>query len=322
MTATLVRPLFAGPLDIVGDVHGEMEALHGLLHQLAYLSDGTHPEGRRLVFVGDLVDRGPDSPAVVELVRRLVEQERAQCVLGNHELNILLGSRKPDNIWFFHHAPDEGQRREERPEVPADERTREDMLRFFAALPLALERPDMRVVHAAWDDAMIAAARRATRADELHRDSRRDIDATVERRGLRDRIEIRLARQNENPVKFLTSGPEARAEQPFEAMGKIRNESRVAWWHEYAGPLCAFGHYWRIMLPEEVDKEQLFTDVSLNATLGRGDAMCIDYSVGKRFKERVAPGFAGVFRTRLAALRLPERVLIFEDGSRLPLLHP
>lgn len=321
MTATLVRSLFEGPLDIVGDVHGEIDALHALLHRLAYLPDGTHPEGRRLVFVGDLVDRGPNSPAVAEFVRQLVEKERAQCVLGNHEFNILVGSRKPDNVWFFHHAPREGQRREERPEVSANERDRETMLRFFAALPLALERPDARIVHAAWNDAIIAAARQATRADELHRDSQRRIEESIERRGLHDQTEIRLAQQNENPVKFLTSGPEAQADKPFESMGKLRHERRVAWWHEYTGPLCVFGHYWRILLPGEIDNERLFADIPHNATLGRGDALCIDYSVGKRFKERAAPGFAGVYRTRLAALRLPERTIVYEDGSQLPLIR-
>ena len=48
--------------------------------------------------------------------------------------------------------------------------------------------------------------------------------------------------------------------------------------------------------------------------------MCIDYSVGERFLERAAPDFAGVFQTRLAALRLPSAVLIFDDGGELPLL--
>jgi hypothetical protein len=322
MAATLVRPLFNGPLDLVGDVHGEIDALNTLLDRLGYPPDGTHPQGRRLIFVGDLVDRGPDSPAVVERVRRFVESERAHCVLGNHELNILLGSRKPDNVWFFHHQLRDGERREERPEVPADESTQAALLHFFADLPLALERPDVRVVHAAWDDALIATARQAARADELHRDSQCRIEEAIARRGLSDRIDIRLARQNENPVKFLTSSPEARADHPFEAMGKIRRERRVAWWREYVGPMCVFGHYWRILLPGEDDSERLFTDVPLNATLGRGDAMCIDYSVGKRFKERAAPGFAGVFRTRLAALRLPERMLIFDDGEPMPILRP
>src|SRR5487761_178064 len=100
MTATLIQPLFAGPIDIVGDVHGEIDALRTLLHCLGYSLEGAHPEGRRLVFVGDLVDRGPDSPAAIELVRSLVKSQRAQCVLGNHELNILIDSHKTDNVWF------------------------------------------------------------------------------------------------------------------------------------------------------------------------------------------------------------------------------
>ncbi len=74
----------SGPLDIVGDVHGERRALEALMAAAGYDRAGRHPEGRSLVFVGDLVDRGPDSPGVVDLVRRLVESGRAQAVLGNH----------------------------------------------------------------------------------------------------------------------------------------------------------------------------------------------------------------------------------------------
>ena len=98
---SLVRPLFEGPIDVVGDTHGEIQALHDLLARLGYREDGTHPQGRRLVFVGDLTDRGPDSPAVVALVQRFVENGLAQCVLGNHDLNLLLGDEKYDNNWFY-----------------------------------------------------------------------------------------------------------------------------------------------------------------------------------------------------------------------------
>ncbi len=65
----LIQELFSGPIDIVGDIHGEIEALRQLLKSLGYDQYGIHPDGRRLVFVGDLVDRGPNSPAVVELVK-------------------------------------------------------------------------------------------------------------------------------------------------------------------------------------------------------------------------------------------------------------
>jgi hypothetical protein len=331
MTAMLVRPLFDGPLDIVGDVHGEIEALLALLRRLGYTASGSHPEGRRLVFVGDLVDRGPDSPAVLDLVRRLIERERAQCVLGNHELNILLGRHKPDNIWFFHHEPlhpqplsPEGRGAgvrgvAARPQVWIEDRAQDAVLRFFAELPLALERPDVRVVHACWDEAKIDLARQAISTEDFHRTHQARIEEEIRHRGLSGPLAT-LARQNDNPTKLLTSGPEALAEEPFEAMGQMRNERRVAWWQDYTEPLCVFGHYWRILLPHEVDGDRLFTGIPLNATLDRGEAMCIDYSVGKRFMERAAPGFAGVFQTRLAALRLPERVLIFEDGSELPMI--
>ena len=78
-----IQSLHDGPIDIVGDVHGEITALNALIGKLGYTQDGRHPHGRRLVFVGDLVDRGEDSPAMVERVAGLVQAGRAQCVLGN-----------------------------------------------------------------------------------------------------------------------------------------------------------------------------------------------------------------------------------------------
>ena len=98
---SLVRPLFEGPLDVVGDVHGEIEALHALLGHLGYDEEGVHPRGRRLAFIGDLTDRGPDSVAVIDFVRRACERGRAQCVAGNHELNALRNDPKHGNGWFF-----------------------------------------------------------------------------------------------------------------------------------------------------------------------------------------------------------------------------
>ncbi|WP_028923201.1 polynucleotide kinase-phosphatase [Pseudonocardia acaciae] len=74
----------AGPFDIVGDVHGCATELEALLAKLGYV-DGAHPEGRTAVFVGDLVDRGPDTPAVLRRVMDMVDAGAALCVPGNHE---------------------------------------------------------------------------------------------------------------------------------------------------------------------------------------------------------------------------------------------
>lgn len=87
----------SGGLDVVGDVHGCLPELLELLGCLGYALDSrhhlTHPDGRHLVFVGDLVDRGPDIVGVLELVMQAVAQGRASCVLGNHDANLLRGPR-------------------------------------------------------------------------------------------------------------------------------------------------------------------------------------------------------------------------------------
>ncbi|WP_205530646.1 polynucleotide kinase-phosphatase [Streptomyces sp. MBT27] len=73
-----------GPFDIIGDIHGCRSELESLLGKLGYV-DGVHPEGRTAVFVGDLVDRGPDSPGVLRRVMGMVADGNALCVPGNHE---------------------------------------------------------------------------------------------------------------------------------------------------------------------------------------------------------------------------------------------
>ncbi|MBB5119081.1 metallophosphoesterase [Streptomyces eurocidicus] len=83
-----------GPFDIVGDIHGCRSELETLLTKLGYALvrdaagrpvDAAHPGGRTAVFVGDLVDRGPDSPGVLRLVMGMVAAGHALCVPGNHE---------------------------------------------------------------------------------------------------------------------------------------------------------------------------------------------------------------------------------------------
>jgi protein phosphatase len=83
-----------GPFDIIGDVHGCFDELRILLNVLGYdvARDGStasHPQGRRAVFLGDLVDRGPKTPAVLRLVMGMVREGAALCIPGNHEVKLL-----------------------------------------------------------------------------------------------------------------------------------------------------------------------------------------------------------------------------------------
>lgn len=299
MPSSLVQPLFDGPLDIVGDVHGEIDALRSLMRHLGYAADGAHPDEKRLVFVGDLTDRGPDSPAVIDLVKSLVNAGRAQCVLGNHDLNILLGERKHDNHWFFGEHSSLDHSDEPTPAVLADDTIRRRVLDFFRSMPLVLEREGLRVVHACWDDAMVEIARSADDVKSLHDEHACIINARHRDSHL-DTIDQGLEHQNLNPVKVLASGKERRVETPFESSGKLRYEERVPWWEEYtAKPLCVFGHY-----------SNYRGETNLSSR-----AICVDFAVAKRWQERKQPSFIGTFRGSLAAIRFPEGCIVFDSGD-------
>ncbi|GGL34412.1 polynucleotide kinase-phosphatase [Nocardia jinanensis] len=95
----------AGPFDVIGDVHGCRSELETLLGVLGYRLErdaagravgARHPAGRTAVFVGDLVDRGPDTPGVLRLVMGMVRAGDALCVTGNHENKLVraLGGKK------------------------------------------------------------------------------------------------------------------------------------------------------------------------------------------------------------------------------------
>lgn len=75
-----------GPFDVIGDVHGCLGELDQLLGKLGYDLKGAHPDGRRLIFVGDLIDRGPESVGVLRRVVPMVAEGRALAVPGNHDL--------------------------------------------------------------------------------------------------------------------------------------------------------------------------------------------------------------------------------------------
>jgi protein phosphatase len=89
-----------GPFDIIGDVHGCADELEALLGRLGYLvswlGEGEErdctvipPQGRRAIFVGDLVDRGPRTPDVLRLVRSMKRAGNALCVPGNHDVKLV-----------------------------------------------------------------------------------------------------------------------------------------------------------------------------------------------------------------------------------------
>lgn len=342
----IIRPLPAGPLDIVGDVHGEIDALFQLLTHLGYDRHGNHSEGRTLVFVGDFCDRGPDSPAVLELAQQLVQSGRALAVLGNHEINLLREDAKDGSGWFF----DTRMARDHDKYAPFQRPTpqqRREIVSFLSTLPIALERPDLRVIHAAWQDAQIEAVRHlplgSVRAEYDHWEElgRQQAKATaLEERmakelaqwvhGLENirhqppflpaHAEFEANKQMLNPLKVLTSGVEQKGTTTFFAGGKWRFVERVPWWDTYTDPTpVVVGHYWRRV--HQIDRgavgkgdADLFENTHPFSWHGaRGNVFCVDFSVGGRWHERKAGKTVG-HDFKLAALRWPERSLMFDDG--------
>lgn len=149
--------------DIIGDVHGCANTLVKLLEAMGYQKNdqGYYHASRKTIFVGDIVDRGPRIREALHIVRDMCESKQAECVLGNHEFYA---------ITYFTLLNKGGHFRYLRPHTPHHDRliaeTLEQfekhpkdwelMLEWFKSLPLFIEKPTFRVVHACWDSALIA----------------------------------------------------------------------------------------------------------------------------------------------------------------------
>lgn len=141
--------------DLIGDIHGYADELLQLLKKLGYRQDHgvyAHPE-RKVIFLGDFIDRGPKIREVLDIVRPMVEQETALAVMGNHELNALAyHTTDPANPGEFlrPHSP-KNKKQHQQTLDQLKEADRASYLDWFRALPLWLDLDGLRVVHACWD---------------------------------------------------------------------------------------------------------------------------------------------------------------------------
>ena len=166
-----------GPFDIIGDVHGCYDELVSLLTKLGYeiAEDGwgaTHPEGRKAVFLGDFVDRGPKTPAVLRLVMRMVASGSALCVPGNHE-NKLVRALRGRDVQVTHGLGESlAQLEEEPPEFG------QQTLAFLDGLISHFVLDDRRLIvaHAGMREEMQGRASAAVRAFALYGETTGETD--------------------------------------------------------------------------------------------------------------------------------------------------
>ena len=142
--------------DLIGDIHGYADELVQLLKTLGYQNTQgayRHPE-RKVIFLGDFIDRGSKIRQVLEIVRPMIEEGKALAVMGNHELNALAYNTEDQE------SPGEYLRRRSPKNVKQHCKTIEQLksdelvsyLDWFRTLPMWLDLDGLRVVHACWDE--------------------------------------------------------------------------------------------------------------------------------------------------------------------------
>jgi hypothetical protein len=157
--------------DIIGDIHGHAAELRALLSRLGYEERNgayRHPEGRTVIFLGDWIDRGPQIRDVLHIARAMHAAGSALAVPGNHEFNALAyATPDGEGDWMRQRSRKNIEQHEATlAQFSAHEDEWKDHLEWFRTLPLWLELPGLRAVHAAWDARVAARLGATARMDD------------------------------------------------------------------------------------------------------------------------------------------------------------
>lgn len=215
--------------DVIGDIHGQAGKLEALLRKLGYIhraSGWVPPRDRQAVFLGDLIDRGPQQVKVVNTVRSMIDAGHARSVMGNHEFNAIGYATPRGNVpgeFLRRHTPKNlSQHIEFLKQVGEGSDLHRELVDWFKSLPPMLDLADIRVVHAWWHQPYVdlVASRvptgRAMDEDFLQAayvEGSREWDAME---GLTKGLELRLPAGH----SFVDHS------------GIERRDVRVRWWHE------------------------------------------------------------------------------------------
>ena len=274
--------------DLIGDVHGQQGRLVALLHSRGYHPSALglrNPEGRKVVFLGDYIDRGPNIREVLQTVRAMVESGDAHAIMGNHEFNAVLFAEPDGRGGFLKQHGDRMLKTHRASLEQFSDRQPEwkSWLEWMKHLPLFLDLGDLRAVHACWDVQSITRLQGKSLADL-------DFLHACARKGSPEH----------HAVENVLKGPEMAMPAGYvfhDKEGIARKSVRVRWWNlperaqvshlsmaepfDVPGDACPdeirhlpcyapdeppvfFGHYW---LPPERRREPLAPNLA-----------CLDYS--------------------------------------------
>lgn len=292
-------------IDVIPDIHGQAATLEAALRALGYSERGAvwrHGErGRTALFLGDLVDGGPEQDRTLSIVRGMVEAGSALCLMGNHELNAIhFHSFGADDLPLRPHTrKNVEQHKAFLRAFPLGSDEAREAIAWMETLPLAIETDGLRAAHACWSEHDVDVLRRVGTV--------RGTDGGLAIHLDREALHAAADASSEigRAVETALKGPEV--ELPAGASftdksGHRRSALRLAWWREGArtyreaaisvppdqvasisndplppgasaaiypptAPPVVFGHYW--------------LDPEAEPTLQAPNALCLDHSAGK-----------------------------------------
>ncbi|HAY74564.1 MAG TPA: hypothetical protein DCY32_02720 [Opitutae bacterium] len=189
--------------DVIGDLHGHSRLFLQMLELLGYQAEGgsyAHPLGRKILLVGDLINRGPDSNGVLKIARNMHENGTALIILGNHEFRLIQRGVA---------------------QKPLDDDSYQPYLSWIRSLPLFVETPTLRSVHAAWHYSSIQILEGAKASD----------DAFVKKTFEKETPEGKAVNNILSGIKIsLPLEPKLK-----DRFGIVRKKGRVRWWKNLQG---------------------------------------------------------------------------------------
>ena len=217
--------------DIIGDIHGHADELEILLDELGYNENNghyRHPQGRKVVFLGDYIDRGPKIRRSLQIVRGMIDAGEAHGILGNHEVNALRYHTSDGNGGYLREqgGGNTNQHQATLSQIvePFPDEWR-GWMDWFAGLPLWLDLGPIRAVHASWNSEVKSKLKEIGKLE----------GETLRSCSLDDGKHYKA-------ISIVINGPEAKLPKPHSFTthdGKKRFEIRTEWWKPLDGRTAA-----------------------------------------------------------------------------------
>lgn len=279
--------------DLIGDIHGYAEELERLLNKMGYQEiDGVYRhEQRQVIFLGDLIDRGPNNRRVIEIAQRMCASNNAKIIMGNHEYNAICYHTQDAQGQPLrpHTQRNFKQHQTFLEQFPTGESATQNIIEWFKSLPLALELPGFNVVHACWSPSHLSYLHQLTKGSYQLQQPH-----------------WALSLQAEHPlfdaIESVLKGPELALPEPYQfrdAGGHERKNIRIKWWQQQATsyrdyalvPASAQQDIPNLPLPENlapthytIEKPTFFGHYWMTGTpsIKTHYAACLDYSVAAK----------------------------------------